>query len=59
MKDEKQLPALTAILETLKRANESGMITDTIWHGPAETLFDFIENSIEALATANGMTLEE
>lgn len=39
---------LRAILATLNRANESGVITDTIWHGPAETLWDMVEHTIAA-----------
>ena len=43
---------LEAIFATLKRANTDGSICDTIWHGTAETLFDFIEVAIEQAAPA-------
>ncbi len=41
---------LEEIFATLKRANTDGSICDTIWHGLAETLFDFIEVAIEKAA---------
>lgn len=41
---------LEDIFTTLKRANTDGSICDTIWHGTAETLFDFIEVAIEQAA---------
>lgn len=39
---------LQAIKKTLKRENEkpNGAITDTIWHTPYETLFDFVDAAI-------------
>lgn len=38
---------LMNVKATLVLANEmkDGPIVDTIWHGPAETLFDYIDNS--------------
>lgn len=47
---DKAVQALREVLAALKRENERdlGPICDTIWHGPGETLFDFIENSIGA-----------
>lgn len=38
---------LMNVKATLVIANETkdGPIVDTIWHGPAETLFDYIDNS--------------
>lgn len=47
---ERLAQALREVLATLKRENEraEGPIKDTIWHGPAETLFDFIENTLGA-----------
>jgi len=47
------LEALMQIKATLVLENEKGAqsaIVDTIWHGPGETLFDYIDNSIAALA---------
>jgi len=41
------IQVLTAIKATLEEANQSGVITDTIWHGPGETLWDFIDNRID------------
>ncbi len=41
------IQVLTAIKATLEEANQSGVITDTIWHGPGETLWDFIDNQID------------
>lgn len=41
------IQVLTAIKATLEEANQSGVITDTIWHGPGETLWDFIDNTID------------
>lgn len=35
--------ALAHTKKCLEEANESGVITDTIWAGPAETLFDYID----------------
>jgi hypothetical protein len=41
------LAALKASRETLEQANKTGgPITDTIWHGPCETLFDFMDAAI-------------
>lgn len=42
---------LLSVRQTLTEANEQpgGPITDTIWYSGAETLFDFIDNSVEAL----------
>lgn len=50
MSNDKLAQALREVLATLKRENEraEGPITDTIWRGPAETLFDFIENTLGA-----------
>lgn len=46
---DKLAQALRDVLVTLNRANQHpGPITDTIWHGPGETLFDFIENTLAA-----------
>ena len=41
------IQALEAIKATLEKANQTGVITDTIWHGPGETLWDFIDNTID------------
>ena len=48
------LEALHAIKATLVRENEAehGPICDTIWHSDCETLFDFIDNTIEHLSSA-------
>ena len=49
------LSALKATKATLERVNQErgGPIVDTIWHGPGETLFDFIDAAIqEAEGTA-------
>lgn len=42
------LAALKAARQSLEVANDEpgGPIRDTIWHGPAETLFDFIDAAI-------------
>ena len=42
------LDALKAARQSLEVANDEpgGPIRDTIWHGPAETLFDFIDAAI-------------
>lgn len=43
------LAALKAARKSLQVANDTpdGPIRDTIWHGPAETLFDFMDAAIE------------
>lgn len=45
---DKLLSALEAARTTLERENqrEGGPICDTIWHGDAETLFDFMDSAI-------------
>ena len=44
---------LRNVLATLEHENTSGSaIQDTIWHSPGETLFDYIENSLEEFAAA-------
>ena len=41
------LCAMKASRKTLVKANKAGgPITDTIWHGPCETLFDFMDAAI-------------
>lgn len=40
--------AIAAVFDTLDGANKDGSITRTIWHGPGETLWDFIENTLAA-----------
>lgn len=42
---------LLSVRQTLTDANEQpgGPINDTIWHSGAETLFDFIDSSVESL----------
>lgn len=46
---DKLAQALRDVLVTLNRANQHpGPITDTIWHGPGETLFDFIDITLAA-----------
>ena len=42
--------ALIEIQRVLSEANAAGKLTDTIWRGPAETLFDYIQNEIDAAA---------
>jgi hypothetical protein len=51
MSEDKAVIALRNVLATLKRENErpSGPIRDTIWHGDAETLFDYIESALEEI----------
>lgn len=43
---------LRNVLNTLKRENDKpdGSISDTIWYSAYETLFDYVESSLEALA---------
>lgn len=43
--------ALLSVRQSLTDANEQpgGPITDTIWYSAAETLFDFIDSSVESL----------
>jgi hypothetical protein len=47
---EQNRKALIGVKATLESANEkdSGPITDTIWHTPTETLFDFIDAAIDS-----------
>jgi hypothetical protein len=39
--------ALKHIRNSLHEANEGGAIADTIWAGPAETLWDYIDEAIK------------
>ena len=43
---------LRNVLNTLKRENDKpdGSIVDTIWYSAYETLFDYVEASLEAIA---------
>lgn len=42
--------ALQNSLVALEKANNSGLITDTIWIGDAETLFDYMGEALSATA---------
>lgn len=57
---QKLLLALRETLATLQRENErpGGSITDTIWHSPCETLFDYIEGAISSAAEAQPVSGE-
>jgi|SRR5882672_10621346 len=46
---ERLQSALFSIAICLKRANESGIINDTIWFSDAQTLFDYIDSNTEPL----------
>lgn len=48
MQRDELLAALKAARKSLQVANDTtdGPIRDTIWHGPAETLFDFMDAAI-------------